>query len=134
MMPTDEQMAKWDELNAVFEDVIEEAKLHPEKPHWQGKKDGIRIALIYFAEAIGLDKDAKRERTMRESSHIARATMLEIMRGHLKSAYHYIDEALWMERTGTKLHPLSRVNWSQWIDSYKRYAKKGMFLKVEDDE
>jgi len=126
------QQEAWLELYRIFRDVQEQAKEHPEDAYWQGKKDGIRTAWIYFNEALGLEDEADSTLRVRESSWTSRSTDLEILKAQVRSAMYYIGEALWMADTGEKLHPLSRINWMQWWNGYKRLAEKGLVEEVND--
>jgi hypothetical protein len=56
---------------------------------------------------------------------------LEILRGMACQARFYIGEALWMERENAPLHPLSRVNWSQWVSWYDRLVEKGIVPEAD---
>jgi hypothetical protein len=129
---TPNQKQSWLELYRIDQDVKAQARACPEDPFWQGKKDGIRTAWIYFNEALGLTDEVKSSLAARETSSSARSTDLEILRAWMKSAMYYIGEALWMDETGTKLHPLSRVNWRRWWGGYKELAKRGLVEPVDD--
>lgn len=129
---TDKQEEAWLKLHEIFDDVDQQAREHPEDDYWQGKKDGIRTAQIYFAEALGLDSEADSKKRLRETSYSARSTDLEILRSYMRNAMYYIGEALWMDDIGEKLHPLSRINWLQWWNGYKALSKTGVVEPVED--
>ena len=126
------QKEAWLGLYRIFRDVQEQAREHPEDDYWQGKKDGIRTSWIYFNEALGLDDEADSALKARKSSPVARNTHLEILKAWMKDAMYYIGEALWMDETGTRLHPLSRVNWHQWFNGYKQLAERGLVEPVDD--
>lgn len=122
----DETQAKiYIEFEDLYDDIIAEFDERGGE-YWQGKKDGIRLGRIYVLEALGMDRQASSARALRESSPAARGTTLSKLRAIARSARFYIGEALYNDRTGQRLHPLSRVNWQQWIDWYGRLEKEGI--------
>jgi len=120
----DKQKKIYFEFHNLHDDIIEEWK-ETQTEYWQGKKDGMRIARIYVLEALNMEDNAKSAKFLRESSHTARSTTLEILKSMVRDARFYIGESLWMARENIPLHPMSRINWNQWIDWYDRLAEKG---------
>jgi hypothetical protein len=125
----DRQERIYKEFHDLHNDVVEEFKTQ-QTEYWQGKKDGLRIARIYVLEALDME-EANSARSLRESSPSARSTTLEILREMARQARFYIGEALWMERDNEPLHPLSRVNWSQWVSWYDRLVEKGIVPEAD---
>jgi hypothetical protein len=75
----EQERQAWMGLYRLFRDVEAQARSHPEDSYWQGKKDGLRSARIFFAEALGLDDEATNLERLRESSPTARSTDLEAL-------------------------------------------------------
>ena len=92
----------------------------------------MRLGFALFADALGLDTEAQSLRSLRETSPIARSTDGEKLQALAKGARYYVAEALWMARDNVPLHPMSRVNWTRWIEWYDRLAQGGIVPEVTD--
>lgn len=120
----DDKDRAWYEFQDLLDDVVEQLREEPGNEHLQGKKDGLRLAATFFAVFMNPKRVSSLE-ALRESSPSARSTRLEILTSMVETAYIYIDEALEVVSGRLDMHPLSRVNWKQWLQWYRNVQEKG---------
>jgi hypothetical protein len=115
------------EIVEAFNRAASERRSTKEPEYWQGRKDGLRVALAVLQPGELWDK-------ANETSPGFRVEEKEALLRFIEDVRYNLGAALWeyIEREDKKIHPQTMINLFQWLDSYDRKAKKGEVLPAEE--
>lgn len=112
------------ELEAV---AVAERKTTKEREYWQGRKDGLRLALAILEPGESIWKQ------LTDSSPGFRVTEKEGLLDFMKDARYNIGAALYDYKADKgRIHIQTIMNLLSWISSYDIASKKGDLLNTDD--
>ena len=113
-------------LLEAYEKAVNEHKTNPDKNYWQGRKDGIRIALSLF------HSDKKTWELLNKTSPEFQDTERDRYKGMLRSIYYDVCDLVNSIRTKRQVHQMTIGNILSWVGVYDQLAIDGFTTKIDD--
>lgn len=114
------------EIIDQYDKAVDEHKRTTEKDYWQGRKDGLRLALSF------IQPDNKFWKKLNETSYGFQATEKEIIQNNVRDVRYNVAAILYEIQNEKKVHSMTRGNLLSWLSHYDQLAEQGLFIKVED--
>ncbi len=115
-----------DEIIDAYDKAQDEHKRTTEKDYWQGRKDGLRIALAL------IQPEKKFWKQLNDTSYGFQSTEKEIIQNNVRNVRYDVATILWEIQNEKKVHTTTRGNLLSWLSHYDRLAEQGLYIKVED--
>lgn len=115
-----------EEIIDNYDKAQSEYKTTTEKDYWQGRKDGLRIALAL------IEPEKRHWKQLNDTSYGFHSTEKEIIQNFVKNIRYNTASILWEIREEKKINSLTVGNLLSWIYQYDILAKQGLFVEVED--
>lgn len=109
-----------------YDKAVDEHRRTTEKDYWQGRKDGLRLALSF------IQPDNKLWKLLNETSYGFQATEKEIIQNNVRDVRYNVSAILWEIEHNKKVHSVTRGNLLSWLSNYDALAEQGLYIKVDD--
>ena len=115
-----------EEIVDLYDSAQAEFRTTKEKEYWQGRKDGLRLALAL------LQPDEKTWDILNKSSGGFRIEEKEQYKRFLADIYYNVCDMVYSIRHKEKIHYMTLSNVQNWIGSYMQMEKTGFVIEAED--
>jgi hypothetical protein len=111
-----------EEIIDLYDSAQEERKTTKEPEYWQGRKDGLRLALAI------LQPEEEHWKLLNQSSYGFRIEEREMYKNFLDSVFYDLCDLIYSIRHKEKPHSLTVSNLQNWLGTYMIEQKTG-FVK-----
>jgi len=117
-----------EEIIDLYDKAQEEFRTTKEKDYWQGRKDGLRLALAL------IQPEETHWNLLNKSSHGFQVEEREQYKNFVEDIYYNVCDLIYCIRHKEKLHPMTISNIQNWIGTYMNEEhKKSDFVKPAPD-